>query len=98
MKKTLVLLAIVASVMWIGSAEVCAVDYYVDATGGNDNSDGQSKTTAWKTIVRVNEEISELQDNTTIRFKRGVIWTGDATLGFRNGHFSWLAGCQRDYF
>jgi len=85
MKKTLVF-AIVAGVMWISSAEVCAVDYYVDATGGNDNSDGQSEATAWKTIVRVNEEISELQNNTTIRFKRGEIWTNDETLGFRNGH------------
>ena len=85
MKKVLVL-AIVASVMWISSAEVCTVDYYVNAAGGNDNNDGQSEATAWKTIVRVNEEISELQDNTIIRFKRGGIWTGDATLGFRNGH------------
>ena len=31
-----------------------AATYYVDATNGNDNNDGLSLSTAWKTIAKVN--------------------------------------------
>ncbi len=58
MRKTLVL-AIVAGVMWISSAEVCAVDYYVDATDGSDSWNGNYPSYEggvngpWKTIISV---------------------------------------------
>ena len=39
MKKALVF-AIVAGLMWINSDEVCAVNYYVDATGGHNSWNG----------------------------------------------------------
>jgi parallel beta-helix repeat protein len=67
MKKRLVL-AIVAGVMWISSSDVCAVNYYVDAAGGNDNNNGRSETTAWKTISKAN---SELRAGETVYLRGG---------------------------
>lgn len=72
MKKTLVL-AIVVSVMWIGSAEVGAINYYVDATGGDNNDDGLSDATAWETIEHVNGYTFQTGDD--VYLKCGEIWT-----------------------
>ncbi|MCK5272452.1 MAG: right-handed parallel beta-helix repeat-containing protein, partial [Sedimentisphaerales bacterium] len=72
MKKRLVL-AIVAGVMWISSAEVGAVNYYVDATGGNDNNDGRSDATAWRTIGKVNNYTFQTGDD--VYLKCGETWT-----------------------
>jgi len=72
MKKTLVL-AITASVMWISSAEVRAVNYYVNATGGDDNHNGQSDVTAWRTISKVNNYSFQAGDD--VYLKCGGTWT-----------------------
>jgi len=77
MKKALVLV-IVASVMWISSAEVCAVNYYVDATGGDDNNNGRSDATAWKTISKVNS--FNFQPGDAILFKKGETWREQVTI------------------
>jgi F5/8 type C domain-containing protein len=50
MKKTLVL-AIMAGVMWVSLLDVCAVDYYVDGTGGNDGGLGTIND-PWQTIQK----------------------------------------------
>ena len=71
MKKTLVL-AIVAGVMWISSAEVRAANYYVDATGGNDNNNGRSAATAWRTVSKVNGFSFQTGDD--VYFKCGETW------------------------
>ena len=71
MKKRLVF-AIVAGMLLISSAEVCAVNYYVDATGGNDNNDGQSDATAWRTISKVNNYTFQTGDD--VYFKCGGTW------------------------
>ncbi|MBC2722381.1 MAG: discoidin domain-containing protein [Desulfosporosinus sp.] len=82
MKKTLVL-TIVASVMWISSAEVCAVNYYVDATDGNDSWNGRypsyqgASSGPWRTIAKVNAQ--GFGDDDVVSFKRGGIFN-DATL------------------
>ncbi len=75
MKKRLVL-AIVAGVMWISSAEVSAVNYYVDATGGNDTNNGQSDATAWRTISKVNNYSFQTGDD--VYFKCGETWEEQA--------------------
>jgi len=49
-----------------------AATYYVDATGGNDNNNGLSPTTAWQTIAKVNA--SSFDPGDQILFKRGEIW------------------------
>ena len=82
MKKTLVF-AIAAGVMWIGSAEVCAVNYYVDATGGNNSWNGRypsyegGVSGPWRTIAKVNAR--NIGNDDVVSFKRGGIFN-DATL------------------
>jgi len=49
-----------------------AATYYVDATGGNDSSDGLSQGTAWKSIAKVNGSTFAAGDQ--ILFKRGEVW------------------------
>jgi len=46
--------------------------YYIDATNGNDDSNGLSESTAWKTISKVNNYIFLPGDS--ILFKRGEEW------------------------
>ena len=49
-----------------------ATTYYVDATGGDDTKDGQSLSTAWKTVAKVNAASFAAGDQ--ILFKRGEVW------------------------
>ncbi|MFH1931761.1 MAG: right-handed parallel beta-helix repeat-containing protein [Pseudomonadota bacterium] len=49
-----------------------AATYYVNASNGNNNNDGLSPSTAWKTIAKVNS--SNFQPGDYILFKRGEIW------------------------
>jgi hypothetical protein len=49
-----------------------ATTYYVDATGGDDSRDGQTLSTAWKTIAKVNGSSFAAGDQ--ILFKRGEVW------------------------
>lgn len=49
-----------------------AATYYVHTTIGQDNNDGLSETTTWKTIAKVNASIFSPGDQ--ILFKRGEIW------------------------
>lgn len=48
--------------------------YYVDTTNGNDNNNGITTGTAWKTITKVNQQNFSAGDS--ILFKRGEIWSG----------------------
>jgi len=90
MKKVLVL-AIVLSVMWVSSPNVCAVNYYVDATGGNDNLDGRSEANAWATIAKVNDYAGNpgFSGGDVICFKRGDTWSNDETLGYAETYVNW---------
>jgi hypothetical protein len=59
------------------SAEVSArpgKTYYVDATGGDDDQDGLSPESAWKTLDKVNA--ATFQPGEYILFKQGEIWQG----------------------
>jgi hypothetical protein len=46
--------------------------YYVDASAGNDSNNGQSPTTAWRTIAKVNA--SSFSPGNSILFKSGDTW------------------------
>lgn len=48
--------------------------YYVDSISGNDNNDGLSPNTAWKSLTKVNA--TTFQAGSTISFKAGCMWTG----------------------
>lgn len=45
--------------------------YYVDSNSGDDNNNGQSVDTAWRTIHKVNNMMSQLPVGSDILFKRG---------------------------
>jgi PKD repeat protein len=51
-----------------------ATTYYVDSVSGNDNWNGQSPSTAWQTLSKVNSTTFEPGDE--ILFKAGCAWTG----------------------
>jgi hypothetical protein len=51
-----------------------ATTYYVDATNGNDNNNGTSPSTAWKTIEKVNS--STFAPGDSVLFKRGESFRG----------------------
>jgi len=55
-----------------------ATTYYVDATNGNDDDDGQNPSTAWQTIKKINE--TGFQPGDQVLFKRGEIWREQLTI------------------
>jgi len=72
-KNILILLALIFS-----SSISFSRDYYVDARGGNNSNSGQSPSTAWKSISRVNTMSFAPGDR--ILFKRGEIWQENIAL------------------
>ncbi|HHW00180.1 MAG TPA: DUF5123 domain-containing protein [Clostridiaceae bacterium] len=48
--------------------------YYVDSVNGNDNNNGTSESTPWKTLSKVNS--MTFQPGDQIKFKAGGSWTG----------------------
>ncbi|TZF85504.1 T9SS type A sorting domain-containing protein (plasmid) [Pedobacter sp. BS3] len=70
---------------WSGMAslsltEVAVGTYYIDSNDGNDNNDGLSIATAWKSLARVNSSV--FKPGSKLLFKGGGIWNGQlAPLG-----------------
>lgn len=52
---------------------VCAVDYYVDYFGGDDQNSGTSKELPWRTLQKINS-LSVFKAGDKILLKRGVVW------------------------
>lgn len=52
--------------------------YYVDNVNGNDNNEGHSEATAWKTLSRIN--ITTFKQGDKILLKRGQLFTGSIQL------------------
>ena len=52
--------------------------YYVDASAGNDSNNGQSPTTAWRTIAKVNASSFSAGDQ--VLFERGEVWREQLTV------------------
>ena len=54
------------------SVQVCAQNYYIDATLGNDDNSGKSSTQAWKSIDQVNSaiETKRIKNGDKVLFKR----------------------------
>ena len=48
--------------------------YYLDSSAGNDTSDGQSPTTAWQSLAKINAVT--LQPGNSVCLKAGGSWTG----------------------
>lgn len=52
------------------------VIYYVDAENGNDENDGTSPETAWKTLTKASS-IRKLTEGGSILLKAGSVWNGE---------------------
>lgn len=52
--------------------------YYIDATIGNDNNNGTSAATAWKTLTKVNAQ--QFSPGDQVLFKAGCTWAGNLVL------------------
>lgn len=48
--------------------------FYLDATNGNDENDGMSPETAWKTLDKVNDTV--FMEGSSLLLKAGETWTG----------------------
>lgn len=57
-----------------------ATDYYV-SPGGNDQNNGTSAGSPWRTIARVNQSTYSYQPGDRILFERGGTWRGEVVLG-----------------
>jgi filamentous hemagglutinin family protein len=65
------------------SATMRNVNYYVDATAGDDNIGGTSPEVPWKTLNRINGAYAALKGGDRVAFKRGQIWRG--VIGAKSG-------------
>ena len=66
------------------SVEVKGTKYYVSFSTGNDNNDGLSPETAWKTVGKVNG-FKDFKLGDGVFFKRGDTWRIDGYLSVQNG-------------
>ncbi len=55
-----------------------APSYFVDSQEGNDNNDGKTISTAWKTLAKINN--MSFQPGDIIGFKKGGIFLGSLTI------------------
>jgi hypothetical protein len=54
-----------------GIAQSFATNYYIDASNGNDNNNGTSPGTAWRTLAKLNNSWGTIQPGDSILLKRG---------------------------
>jgi len=67
--------SIIILILLISTISYTQTTYFVDASNGNDNNNGTSGATPWKSIDRVNDE--SFQPGDIILFKRGETWTDE---------------------
>lgn len=83
LKKLLSTLFLVFFAVCLFSSIAIATTYYVDATNGNDNSNGRSQSTAWRTLNKVNGQNYNPGD--IIAFKSGAVWYGTLSINKKHG-------------
>lgn len=54
----------------------CSGEVYYISSNGDDNNDGKTKETAWKTLGKIEENQTEFNENTTFLFERGCVFRG----------------------
>ncbi len=60
--------------------------YYISQSGGNDNNNGTSPATPWKTVAKLNT--IKFAPGDSILFKRGDIWSDECWYPKGNGNYS----------
>ena len=63
-------------VIFLVVSKMCLANFYIDANGGSDTTDGKSPTSAWASIQQLNKSWHLLQPGDSILFKRGQIFFG----------------------
>ncbi len=59
--------------------------YYVDSVNGSDSNTGTTPGSAWQSLAKVQNFVSQLKPGTSILFARGRTWTGGLELTGVNG-------------
>lgn len=65
--------------------EFTGTTYYVSSSMGDDNNDGKTPETAWKSLEKVNESRSDFKHGTNILLKRGDSWRLRPALNIQSG-------------
>lgn len=73
-KKTLILIALIATCFLSTNFVWAQNTYYIDSQNGDDDNNGLSEGTAWKSHGKV--ETANLQPGDTVYFARGAAWVG----------------------
>lgn len=60
-------------------------NYYISSSEGNDNNDGLSPASSWKTIDKLNASWAIIKPGDSILFKRGDVFAPPNTSGGSNG-------------
>ena len=68
-------LALLAGVFLLSTSTYSAATTYYVSNSGNDDNNGTSESTPWKTIAKVNEQAFE--PGNTIKYKRGGNYSGE---------------------
>lgn len=55
-------------------------NFYIDSNHGNDNNDGRTKTTPWKSLTRIEQH--EILPGDTLFFKRGSSFSEELTIKY----------------
>src|SRR3989304_4873041 len=79
-------LSIVIFLLFVFFTNLFPQTYYVSSSNGNDNNNGLSESSPWKTIAKVNS--ISFNPGNQILFKRGDIWVGEQLLINRSGSAS----------
>jgi len=74
MKKSSLAIILLTSIMTVGMSQTDPRNYFLDAAGGNDESEGSTPLTAWKSIDKVNGTTFNPGDS--ILLKSGEVWNG----------------------
>jgi hypothetical protein len=70
---------VIIMLAWSAVSATAARTYYVSSPAGNDNADGTSRTTAWRTLARANTHTFAAGDR--LLLEAGVVHHGSIQLG-----------------
>jgi len=84
-----IILILVSVVLFMLPVSVFATTYYVDSSGGDDGNNGNSTSTAWRTISKVNSEMGKFEPGDRILFRRERTFGGSESLDITcNGSYA----------
>jgi hypothetical protein len=64
---------------------ILATNFYIDAIAGNDNNNGTSQTSAWKTLAKLDQSWDMIKAGDNVLLKRGSVFKPNSIPTGRNG-------------